>query len=114
MTDVTAEFFAALARRGQEPLLRKATGNVRFELVDGTRTDRWLLAIDEGTIAVSHKNSAADAVMRCERELFGRVVTGRSNPVTAMLRGEITASGDRRLLVLVQRLFPGPGSGKKT
>ena len=32
----------------------------------------------------------------------------RLNPVAAVLRGELAIEGDWRLLVLVQRLFPGP------
>ena len=60
--DPTATFFDALAERGHEPLLRGASGSVRFDIVDGRKIDRRLVVID----------------------------------------------GDWRLLVLVQRLFPGP------
>lgn len=47
MTDANAEFFQGLGSRGHEPLLEKATGTIRFDLADGTRTDRWLVtAVD--------------------------------------------------------------------
>ena len=36
MTDSTAEFFGALGRSGPEPLLEKAHGTIRFDLVQGS------------------------------------------------------------------------------
>ena len=46
MSDDVVRFFEELGRRGHEPLLAKVTGRVRFDLVDGGRTDRWLVAVD--------------------------------------------------------------------
>ena len=113
MTDPTSEFFGKLSRRGHEPLLAKATGSARFDLVHGKRTDRWLLTIDKGNLAVSRKNAAAGCVMRADKALFDRVVTGELNAVAAVLRGELAVEGDWRLLVLVQRLFPGPPGARR-
>lgn len=108
MSDPTADFFDELGRRGHEPLLQKAKGSVRFDLVDGTRTDRRFVRIDKGNITVARKNVAADCVIRADKALFERVATGELNPVAAVLRGDLAFAGDWRLLVLVQRLFPGP------
>jgi putative sterol carrier protein len=108
MADVTAEFFATLARRGHEPLLERASGSVRVELADGKRTDRWVLVIERGNLAVSRRNAAADVVLRADKKLFDRIVTGKANALTAVLRGDLAATGDLRLIVIVQRLFPGP------
>ncbi len=113
MTDPTSEFFGELSRRGHEPLLQKATGSTRFDLVHGKRTDRWLLTIDKGNLAVSRKNTAAGCVMRADKALFDRVVTGELNAVAAVLRGDLAVEGDWRLLVLVQRLFPGPPGARR-
>ena len=106
--DPTADFFADLGRRGQEPLLRSATGSARFEVVDANRTERWLVTIDKGEISVSRRNSAADCVLRADKASFDRVVVGELNFMAAALRGEVAVQGDPRLLVLVQRLFPRP------
>jgi putative sterol carrier protein len=105
--DPTERFFAALADRGHEPLLRKATGAVRFDIVDGRRTRRWLVAVDAGDISVTRGNGEPSCVIRASKTVFDRLVTGRMNGVAAVLRGDVTVDGDWRLLVRLQRLFPG-------
>jgi putative sterol carrier protein len=112
VTDATAEFFDELKKRGHEPLLEKATGTVRFDLEHGPRTEHWLVAVKRGDIVVSRENVEADCVLRTERELFDLVVRGGMNAMAAMLRGAMSVEGDRELLVLFQRLFPGPPSSK--
>jgi putative sterol carrier protein len=107
-SDPTAEFFAELGSRGREPLLTKATGSARFDIVDGKRTERWLLTIDKGDIRVSRGNAGADCILRAERALFDRAADGKLNLLAAVLRGEVEVRGDPRLLVLLQRLFPRP------
>jgi putative sterol carrier protein len=108
MPDATAEFFDELGRRGHEPLLEKATGTIRFELKGGRRTDRWQVAVERGDLEVSRKNAKADCVVRVDKALFDRIVSGRANAMTAMLRGEMGLEGDTELFVLFQRLVPGP------
>ena len=110
MTDSTAEFFQELGRRGHEPLLEKGTGTVRFDLVHGTRIDRWLVTLDKGDVSVSRKNAAADCVVRAERTLFDAMASGGVNGMAAYLRGELTLEGDPELLVLMQRVLPGPAN----
>jgi predicted lipid carrier protein YhbT len=110
MTDSTAEFFQELGRRGHEPLLEKATGIVRFDLVGDRRTERWLVRLDRGGVSVSRKNIAADCVVRAERTLFDAMVSGEANGMAAYLRGELTLEGDPELLVLFQRVLPGPAT----
>jgi putative sterol carrier protein len=100
-----------LAKRAHEPLLRKATGSARFEVVDGRRTRRWLVGVDEGRIVVAERVAAdteADCLVRADRAVFDKLVSGRLNPVAAMLRGDLAIEGNWRLLILLQRLFPGP------
>lgn len=106
--DPTAEFFAELGSRGHEPLLSKAKGSARFDVVDGKRTHRWLLTIDKGDVRVSRRNAAADCVVRADKAFFDRAVAGELNFMAAGLRGDVTVQGDPKLLVLLQRLFPRP------
>jgi putative sterol carrier protein len=108
MTDATVAFFDALAERGHEVLLENATGTVRFDLNDGKKTDRWLVAVEKGDIAVSRQNLRADCVVRSDKSLFDGIASGKTNAMAAMLRGAVSVEGDPQLLVLFQRLFPGP------
>ena len=107
-SDVTERFFDELGQRGHEPLLRKARGTIKFEIVDGKQVDRWVVGIDRGDIKVSRRNVACDAVIRVDKKVFESVASGRSNPIAALLRNELSVQGDWRLLVLAQRLFPEP------
>lgn len=111
--DATTDFFTELGARGHEPLLRNATGTLRFDLLNGKRKARWLVTIEKGDVAVSHAGTKADCVMRTTQTLFDLVVTGEENAMAALLRGEIAVEGEPHLLVLFQRLFPGPAASKK-
>ena len=107
MSSTTAEFFDGLAQRGHEPLVRKATGTIRFELIDRGKTARWNVAIVKGDISVSHENGEADCVVRAETQVFEGMVAGEINPMAAMLRGTVEVEGDPELILLFQRLFTG-------
>ncbi len=109
-SDPTEEFFAELGSRGHEPLLRKAKGSTRFDVVDGKRTARWLVAIDKGDIDVSRRNAAADCVVRADKATFDRLVAGELNFMAAAIRAAVSVRGDPKLLVLLQRLFPRPSA----
>jgi putative sterol carrier protein len=106
-SDPTTRFFDELAGRAHEPLLRKATGSTQFDVRDGRRTRRWVVTVDDGDITVSKGGGEASSVMRVEKEVFDKIVTGRMNAVAAVLRGELALEGDWRMLVRIQRLFPG-------
>jgi putative sterol carrier protein len=108
MTDATTDFFQDLGGRGQEPLLQRATGTVRVDLSNGKRTEHWLVTIEKGNVTVSKKNARADCVARADKTTFDGIVRGEVNATAALLRGRMDFEGDPWLLVLFQRLFPGP------
>lgn len=107
-SDPTARFFAELATRTDEPLLRKATGVTQFEIVDGRIVRRWLIEVDEGKISVRKGSGAAACVVRADKAVFDKIAAGKLNAVAAVLRGDLAVKGDWRILVRVQRLFPSP------
>ncbi len=107
-TDATAVFFEGLAARGHEPLLQSATGTLRFELRNGSRTQYWFVTIKKGDVTVSNANAEADAVVRTSKALADELVTGRVNAMAATLRGMLGSEGNLGLVMSFQRLFPGP------
>ena len=106
--------FEELGRRGHEPLLEKVSGTIRFEIVDGKQTERWLVSIDKGDLSVSRKNVRADCTLRTDKAVFDRVASGKMNAMAATLRGDIALEGDSELLVPFQRLLPGPPRRRRT
>jgi predicted lipid carrier protein YhbT len=113
-TDPTAAFFEELASRGHEPLLQKAKGSARFDIVDRRTTLRWHVSLEKGDIKVSRRNVAADCVIRADKALFDQVASGKENAVAAVLRGDLRVEGDWRMLVRIQRLFPSSASARRS
>ena len=113
MTDATTEFFAELDRKVHEPLLDKEKGTIRFEIVAGKQTSRWLVSIDRGSVDVSRRNASANTTVRIDRDLFEQLVTGKANAMAELLRGRIAVEGDPNFAILFQRLFPGPPLGRR-
>ena len=110
MPQTATELFESLGRRGHEPLLEQAQGTLRFELENG-QPQRWLIEVDKGDVAVSHANRKADATVYVDAQLFDRIVRGEVNAMAAVLRGAVRVDGDPQLLMLFQRVFPGPQDG---
>ena len=113
MTDAAHELFERLGAGKDLPVLKRANGTMLFELKDGKRSERWRLIVDKGEIAVARGSGAADCVLRTDRTLFARMAAGEVNAFAAVLRGAVTIEGDPRLLVLFQRLLPGPPSRRR-
>ncbi|RKN42071.1 SCP2 sterol-binding domain-containing protein [Micromonospora endolithica] len=107
MVDATTRFFEDLDRRGFEPLLAKSFGTLRFDLHEGARTTHWTIKVDRGRIDVSQEDLEADTVVGTSPDLFEDMAAGREQGIAAILRGDMTVAGDPRLLVQVERLFPG-------
>jgi putative sterol carrier protein len=112
-SDPTAEFLGGLARKGHDPLVAKAKGTLRLELVEGKRVERWFVTVDDGDITVSRRNSGADCTLRADKSLFDGMAVGKINATAAVLRGALVVDGDWELMVMLQRLFPGPARRRR-
>lgn len=108
MTDPTAELFDRLDRLRHDIRLENAKGTVRFDLAHDSQTDHWLVAIDKGDVSVSRGKGEADCIVTTDKALFDRVAKGEENAIAAMLRADIGIHGDLMLLVMMERLLPGP------
>jgi putative sterol carrier protein len=108
MTDTTTKFFEELEARGHDPRLEKVTATFRFDLQNGDKKNRWLVTVDKGDIAVSHRNAKADCVLRADKATFEGIAAGKVNAFAAVLRGTLRVEGDAELLALFQRVLPAP------
>jgi putative sterol carrier protein len=113
MSDSTAAFFTELGRQTHQPMLRKATGRLRFDLTNGSSEATWSVVMKKGDVSVSRTKGDADCVITTDRPLFDAIVRGEKNAMAAVLRGEIKIEGDPELLVLFQRVFAGPADSVK-
>jgi putative sterol carrier protein len=114
MKDPAEEFFDKLNRRGHEPLLQKANGTIRFDMVDGKGKSSWFVAIKKGDVTVSRAKGRADCTFTADKALFEGIMSGEVNAMAALLRGELGIEGDLALLALFQRLFPGPAASAQS
>jgi putative sterol carrier protein len=106
----STQFFDALAEQGYNPLLARTSGTIRCDLANGDGLEYIYVAIDKGTVSVSHAKRDADAIIRCNRDLLDGVTSGDVNVMAALLRGVIDVQGDLNLLMRFQKVFPGPQS----
>jgi predicted lipid carrier protein YhbT len=110
----TAIFLEDLASRGEIPLLHNMSGTIRVDLIDGGRTIHWYLTVDGATVAVSHRNAKADAVIHASVRLFDKLATGRANATASMLRGTLRVEGNIGLVSGLERVLPGPPGSRAT
>lgn len=108
MSSPTETFFAELGHGEHYPWLEHERGALRFEVVDGEWVREWTVAFNDGAVEVSRTESDVDGVLRADRPLFDRVVSGEANVLSAWLRGEVTYEGSLELLTQVGRMLPGP------
>ena len=67
----------------------------------------------KGDLAVSRQKLRADCVVSADKSLFDDIASGKTNAMAALLRGAMSIEGDIQLMVLFQRLFPGPPRSRK-
>ncbi len=106
--DPITQFFASLDEPGHLATFEGDSAEVRFDVLDGKKVERWHVSITRGDVAVSHNGGPADATVRIDRPHLEALVTGRLNAQAAFLRGLFTCEGSPGALMMFQRCLPGP------
>ncbi|MET8910672.1 SCP2 sterol-binding domain-containing protein [Micromonospora sp. NPDC004551] len=112
MSASAAEHLARQVAGPHPDLPETTTGTMRLDLREGARTEHWYLTICHQEVRVDRLAEDADLVVRADREVFDRIAAGRLNPAAALLRNDLTAQGNLRLLLTLRRLFPGPSGAR--
>lgn len=107
-SDPTARLFERISRLGRVDALAEVDGRLRFDVHEADRVEHRAIIVHRGQISVTDQVEDPDCVVDVDKDLFDRMAAGQSNAMTALLRGDMMVSGDVRLLVLLERLLPGP------
>ena len=107
-SDPVSRFFAELAQPGHLATFEGESATLRFDVADGDRVDRWHVAVADGDVTVTRRNSPADVVVQMQRLDTEAILTGRLNAQAALLRGLVTFDGQVAALMMFQRCLPGP------
>jgi putative sterol carrier protein len=108
MPDPTEELFDRLNRLEHEALLENVEGTLRFDISHEGQTNHWLVKIDKGDVDVSRQDGDADCMVFVDKALFDRIARGEANAISALMRAEMIAHGNIQLLIMLERLLPGP------
>ncbi|WFE60950.1 SCP2 sterol-binding domain-containing protein [Micromonospora sp. WMMD712] len=108
MTASAADYLACWVGGRHEDLPDTVNGTVRLDIRDDGSTDHWFLTIGDQQVGVSRSAEAADLVVAGDREVFDRLVAEGTHIGAALVRNDVTAQGDLRLLMVLRRLLPGP------
>jgi len=109
-SDPTARLFERISRLGRVDALADVDGRLRFDVHHGDRVEHWAIIVQRGQVSVAHEVDDPDCVVDVDKALLDRMAAGQSNSMTALLRGDMMITGDVRLLVLLERLLPGPAA----
>lgn len=107
-SDPSARLFERISRLGRVDALADVDGRLRFDIHAAGRIEHRAIIVHRGQISVAGEVDDPDCVVDMDKELLDQMASGRSNAMTALLRGDMMVSGDVRLLVLLERLLPGP------
>lgn len=108
MTEATERFFESLPARAPNVLLGPVSGTMQIDLAHGNQTAHWVVRMRPGAIEVSRHRGPADAIWYTSEDLFDRLVTGRAQAISTVLRNESSFSGDVVLFLAFRRFFPDP------
>ncbi|MET8043379.1 SCP2 sterol-binding domain-containing protein [Micromonospora sp. NPDC005215] len=108
-----AEQYLRQLDAGRLPNLPETTaGTLRLDARSDGCTEHWYLTVRDQHVQVTRSADDADLVVRADRRVFDRMVTGELHPGAAMLRNELTMQGDMHLLMVLRRIFAGPAGAR--
>ena len=102
MAESVREFFDGLEARVDESKTAGMTNSYLFE-IEGA--GQWVVAVDDGKVAVSEGVGEADTTITTSEESFLAITRGELNPTTAYMTGKLKLKGDMGAAMKLQKLF---------
>jgi putative sterol carrier protein len=99
------EFFETLPGRPDPERLRGVRHSYFFDVAG---EGRWLVTVDDGTVAVEENPASpnADVSFALSAETFEKLVGKKQNPMIAYMTGKLKISGDVKVAMELQNLLP--------
>jgi putative sterol carrier protein len=90
-TQTVQEFFETLPSRVPDENTAGMKNSYLFEIKEvGT----WLVAVDDGTVAVTEGEGEADVRIGMSEEVFHKLISGEQNPMRGVMTGKIKVKGN--------------------
>ena len=104
MSESTEAYFQHLATGGNQPLLHRVMGTIRFDIAqDDGSYQVWRVAIDHGAVDVRNDSGDADCVIAGPAYELECILGGQDSFAAAFIRGAITVTGDHTLAQNMRR-----------
>ncbi|MBM0234330.1 SCP2 sterol-binding domain-containing protein [Micromonospora sp. STR1_7] len=112
MGTTVAQYLRQLDTARRPELPETTAGTLRLDVRGDGCTEHWYLTIADQHVRVTRAADDASLVVRADRAVFDRLANGEAHIAAALLRNDLTAQGDIRLLTLLRRIFPGPSGAR--
>jgi putative sterol carrier protein len=101
--DNARQFFESLEARSAGSA--KSSGLKAKYLFDIDGAGKWVVDVDNGSVAVREGEEDADATIEASEETFMKIVNGEQNPTSAFMTGKLKVRGDLGQAMKLQQLF---------
>ena len=96
------DFFDTLPAQADASKLAGMNNSYLFD-IEGE--GKWLVAVHDGSLNVTHGEGDADATISTSGETFDKIVANELNPTTAYMTGKLKIKGDMGAAMKLQKLF---------
>ena len=103
MAENARQFFETLEARAGDS--SKAAGLNATYLFDIDGAGKWIVQVDNGSVAVREGEGEAQTTISASEQTFLKIVNGEQNATSAFMMGKVKVSGDMGNAMKLQQLF---------
>jgi putative sterol carrier protein len=83
------------------------SGTLRFDVEGDRSPQHWLVTFDEGAVTAVESRAPADCIVTTDKATLAWIIEGRTNEMSALLRGLLTVEGRGILVALFRSILQG-------